>query len=250
MALQEEFEKRGNWLFRYRGTLPVIFLCAGIIVYLWTKIHPETYFLQGTSIEGYYEYLCFLVSILGFFIRIYTIGRTAKHTSGSNVEKQVADEVNTTGSYSVVRHPLYVGNFFMWLGPILLTGNIWFILIICLSFWLYYERIMFAEEQFLRKKFGNAYLDWAKSVPPFIPRFKGFVKSNLSFNWKKILKKEKNGLAALFLVFSLFDIAGELIVNERNFNYFFAAGFILSALIYVVIKFLSKRTKVLDNPDR
>ena len=250
MALQEEFEKRGNWLFRYRGTLPVIILCAGIIVYLRTKIHPETYFLQGTSVEGYYEYLCFLVSLLGFFIRIYTIGRTAKHTSGSNVEKQVADEVNTTGSYSVVRHPLYVGNFFMWLGPTLLTANIWFILIICLSFWLYYERIMFAEEQFLRNKFGNAYLDWAKTVPPFIPRFKRFVKSNLPFNWKNVLKKEKNGLAALFLVFSLFDITGELIVNERNFNYFFAAGFILSALNYVVIKFLSKRTKVLDDPDR
>jgi uncharacterized membrane protein len=166
------------------------------------------------------------------------------------VDKQVASEVNTTGSYSVVRHPLYVGNFFMWLGPTLLTGNIWFILIICLSFWLYYERIMFAEEQFLRNKFGDLYLEWAKRVPPFIPRFKGFVKSKLAFSWKKVIKKEKNVLAALFLVFFLFDLAGELIVNGRNFNYFFAAGFILSALNYGVIKFLMKRTKVLDDPGR
>jgi len=250
MALQEEFEKQGNWLFRYRGILPFIILIAGIFLYLHTKLNPDTYFLEGTSFEIYFEYICFLVSLLGLFIRVYTMGRTPKNTSGGNVKKQVAGELNTTGAYSLVRHPLYVGNFFMWLGPMLLTGHIWFIIIICLSYWLYYERIMFAEEQFLRKKFGDPYLEWAKNVPPFIPHFKGFVKPNLPFSWKKILKKEKNVFIAVFLVFLLFDVAGELIVNEREFNYFFAAGFILSALSYVIIKLLKNRTSVLDDPGR
>ena len=56
MALQEEFEKQGNWLFRFRGILPFIILIAGIFLYLHTKLNPDTYFLEGTSFEIYFEY--------------------------------------------------------------------------------------------------------------------------------------------------------------------------------------------------
>lgn len=250
MALLEEFEKRGNWLFRYRGILPVVIFLAGLWLYLQTRLHPESYFLHGTRLDTWFPYFCFAVSLLGLFIRIYTMGRTPKNTSGGNVKKQVAARLNTTGSYSLVRHPLYVGNFFLWLGPTLLTGHLWFILIFCLVYWLYYERIMFAEEQFLRKKFGEPYLEWAAHVPAFVPHFKGFQKPDLPFSWKKVLKKEKNVIAAYFLVFTIFDVSGELIVNERNFNYFFAGGFFLSALSYLVIKLLKTRTRLLDDPGR
>ena len=34
-----------------------------------------------------------------------------KNTSGRNTHDQVADSLNTSGIYSIVRHPLYVGNF-------------------------------------------------------------------------------------------------------------------------------------------
>ena len=250
MALQEEFEKRGNWLFRYRGTLPLIVLIAGLFLYLRSKIYPETYFPDGIHFENYYEYFCLLISLSGLIIRIYTIGYTPENTSGRNVKEQVAGKLNTTGIYSLVRHPLYVGNFFMWLGPALLTGHIWFIILFCLAYWLYYERIMFAEEQFLRNKFGTPYLEWAVGIPAFLPHFRGFKKPNLPFSWKKVLKREKNGFAAIFLVFSLFDIAGELIIKETNFNYFFAAGFIFSAIAYLLIKILKKRTKLLDKQGR
>ena len=250
MALIEEFEKRGNWLFRYRGILPLIIFLAGIILYMLTKIHPEKYFLEDTQFSAFYPYLCFLVSIFGLFIRSYTMGRTPKNTSGGNVKKQVAGKLNTTGSYSLVRHPLYVGNFFMWLGPTLLTGHLWFIIVFCLIYWLYYERIMFAEEQFLRGKFGAAYLEWAEKVPAFLPHFKGFKVPDLPFSWKKVLKKEKNVFAAVFLVFMVFDIAGVLVVNSREINYFFAGGFLFSALSYVIIKILKKNTALLDDPGR
>lgn len=250
MALIEEFEKRGNWLFRYRGSLPIIILLVGMALFLRTKVHPESFFLHGTSFENYYQYFCFTISLFGLFVRIYTMGRTPKNTSGGNVKKQVAGRLNTTGSYSLVRHPLYVGNFFMWLGPTLLTGHIWFILIFCLAYWLYYERIMFAEEQFLRNKFGSPYLEWAEDVPAFLPHFRGFVKPDLPFSWRKVLKKEKNGIAAVFLIFLVFDVAGQVIVNEQNYNYFFAIGFIVSVLSYVVIKVLKKRTHLLDDPGR
>src|SRR5690242_16211615 len=168
MALQEELEKQGQWLFKHRGKIPLVILLIGTILYLRTEAYPETFVLENTPYEPYYESLCLLVSLFGLVIRIYTVGHTPKNTSGRNTDEgQVAEVLNTTGSYSMVRHPLYLGNFFMWLGPAMLTGQFWFIIAFCFFYWIYYERIMFAEEQFLRNKFQGQFTEWAQRVPAF-----------------------------------------------------------------------------------
>ncbi|MDQ3142358.1 MAG: isoprenylcysteine carboxylmethyltransferase family protein [Bacteroidota bacterium] len=250
MALQEELEAQGNWLFRYRGIFPLIILLIGTVLYLWTKLYPETFFLRNTAYEIYFESFCLVVSLFGLAIRVYTVGYTPRNTSGRNVKDQVADLLNTTGIYSTVRHPLYLGNFFMWLGPALMTGQFWFVIAFCFFYWIYYERIMFAEEQYLRKKFEATYLDWAKNVPAFIPSFKNFDNSNLTFSWKKVLRNEKNGLVAIFIIFFFFDVAGELVVNERNFNFFIMTCFILSLILYFILKYLKHRTNILEEVGR
>lgn len=250
MALQEEFEKQGVWLFRYRGTLPLIILAIGAALYLQTKLNPESFFLEGTSYLIYYELFCLLVCFLGLGIRIYTVGHTPENTSGRNVTGQVADTLNTSGIYSTVRHPLYLGNFFMWLGPALLTGNLWFIISFCLFYWVYYERIMFAEEQFLRRKFANIYTDWAEKVPPFIPNTKNFRTPNLPFSWKKVLKKEKNGLAAVFIIFMVFDIAGKMLQQRTDYNYFYIGACIFTLFLYLILKYLKSQTTVLNEAGR
>ena len=250
MALQEEFEKQGIWLFKYRGVIPLIFLFIGAVLFVRTEIYPEIFFLKETPYEIYYEMLCLFVSLIGLGIRVYTVGHTPVNTSGRNTEKQVADSLNTTGIYSIVRHPLYLGNFFMWCGPALLTGNFWFFVAFCLFYWIYYERIMFAEEQFLRRSFGEIYIEWAKNIPPFIPNLKNFKKPGLLFSWKKVLKKEKNGLAAIFMIFAAFDITGEIIHGETNYNYFLIACCILTGLMYLVLKYLKHKTNILNEQGR
>jgi len=250
MALQESFEKRGIWLFKYRGSIPLFILLIGAAIYVLRKLNPGASLLEQQPYEFYYELLCLLVGLLGLVIRAYTVGHTPKNTSGRNVDKQLADVLNTTGIYSMVRHPLYLGNFLMWLGPAMLTAHPWFILVFCLFYWIYYERIMYAEEQFLRGKFGPAYLEWSEKVPPFVPRFKGFTKSELTFSWKKVLKKEKNGLAALFLIFCAFDVGGELLRGQSDYNLVFLGGFALSFIAYFVLRLLKYRTSVLDETGR
>ena len=250
MALQEEFEKQGIWLFRYRGTIPLIILVLGAFLIVRKEINPETYFLQESSLVISYEMFCLFISLIGLGIRVYTVGHTPANTSGRNTDEQIADTLNTTGIYSIVRHPLYLGNFFMWAGPALLTGNLWFVVSFCFFYWIYYERIMFAEEQFLRRSFGEIYTDWAKNIPAFIPAFKNFKKPGLPFSWKKVLKKEKNGLAAIFLIFAAFDITGELIHGETNYNYFLIGSCVLTGLMYLVLKYLKRRTEILNEPGR
>src|SRR4030095_3531295 len=98
--------------------------------------------------------------------------------------KQVAEQLNTSGIYSVVRHPLYLGNYLMWIGIVLFTKNFEFVIIVSLLYWIYYERIMFAEERFLEKKFGESYLSWSLKVPAFIPALGKFQKSHIPFSVK------------------------------------------------------------------
>lgn len=251
MALQEEFEEQGNWLFKNRSLLPLIILVVTLAFYLLVRMDLEVLSFD-LGVDGFnYQMVCLLVSFFGLIIRIYTVGHTPEKTSGRNEKKgQLAESLNSTGIYSMVRHPLYVGNYFMWLGPALLTGNFWFIISFTLLYWLYYEKIMFAEEQFLRGKFGQMYLDWAEKLPAFVPSFKNFVKPELSFSWKKVLKKEKNGLAAVFLVFSMFDMLGKLIQGREDFNYVFIYGIGVTVIIYLILKFLNKKTSVLDEKGR
>jgi protein-S-isoprenylcysteine O-methyltransferase Ste14 len=247
MALIEEMEKQGNFLFRYRGILPIIILLVGLVFFLYSEWLRVSLGRPELPFDRFDQLLCIFFALLGFGIRIYTVGHTPKNTSGRNTAGQLADELNTSGIYSIVRHPLYLGNFFMWLGMAVLTMNFWFITSFIFLFWVYYERIMLAEEQFLNRKFGSAYNEWASRTPAFFPRFRNWRKSALEFNWIKVLKKEKTGLLAVFTVIFLFDILqdsirNKLLVLELNF---WSVALLVSLIFYVSIKLAKYRLKVL-----
>jgi protein-S-isoprenylcysteine O-methyltransferase Ste14 len=248
MALQEEFEEQGNFLFKYRTYLPLIVLVGGLIIFYNQK---RNYTFQDLGQN--YWYLSLAVGLTGLLIRIYTVGHTPENTSGRNTTGgQLADQLNQTGIYSLVRHPLYLGNFLMWLAIALLTANTTYIIGFILAYWLYYERIMYAEEQFLRGKFGKTYTDWAANVPAFIPKLTGFTSPKYPFSIKKVLKKEKNGVAALFGLFWLFEIVGNYAQNgtfEIEHTFWFW-GFAISAIAYLILKLIKSNTKILDEEGR
>lgn len=242
--MQEELEAQGNVLFKYRGTLPLVILLTALGIFIYNNLTMKPN-LSGLNDE--YIVICFAVSIIGLLIRVFTVGYTPNRTSGRNTKEQVAEKLNTTGIYSLVRHPLYLGNFFMWLGIGMLTGNIWFNVVFFLVYWVYYERIMFAEEQFLRKKFSDEYLNWAERTPAIIPSFKNWVKPSIKFSWKKIIKKEKNGLVAVLILIFLFDLISE-ISKKPYFNYQYDIWFFLmifGVVSYLAIRIIRKKTSLL-----
>ena len=251
MALREEMESQGNYLFKYRSYLPIILLIIGLLVYIFGKLEVVISKQLIMNFDVFVEF-ALLVSLFGLAIRALTVGYTPKNTSGRNTENQVADYLNTSGMYSYVRHPLYVGNFFMYLGIAILTENLCFIISFVFAFWLYYERIMLAEERFLRNKFGDLYLEWSAKTGSFIPTFRKWKKPDLKFSWKKILKQEKNGLFAVFLVFFLFESIGKYIDEEAFITdkYWLIYGTIFSGIIYVVLRYLKKRTTLLNEEER
>ena len=185
MALIKELEKQGNFLFKYRGQIPVVLfvLAVPFIFYTDFSIYSENQIM-------WMSVLAIFISFLGFLVRAYTIATTPAGTSGRNTKEQIADCLNSTGIYSIVRHPLYLGNYLMWIGIVFFTFNFYFVIIVSLLYWLYYERIMFAEERFLQNKFGQDYIDWSSSKPAFIPKFSSFIKSKVPFSLKSILRRE------------------------------------------------------------
>ncbi len=241
----EEFEASGNWLFRRRGFLPVFLLAGGLgFLSLYLPDHP-------VSPPLWYEALCLGVSLFGLYIRIITIGHTPKHTSGRNIKKQKASVLNTTGIYSMVRHPLYLGNFFMWLGLALFVYHVWFALLAVFIFWLYYERIMFAEESFLRQKFGQDYLDWSVHTPAFFPRFSGYIPASLDFSWKNVLKREYNGFGNLIASFTLVAILrSSLLAGRFEAPRYWVILFALAFLIWLVLRLIEKNTRLFEEEGR
>lgn len=237
MALIHEFERTGNWLFKRRSWLPVILVISGLAVLYY--VNRQAILFNMT------EELLFLgVSLLGEAIRIITVGFAPKNTSGRNTSGgQIADVINTSGIYSVVRHPLYIGNFFMWMGPVLFLRSAIAALIFFLIYWIYYERIMFAEEQFLRRKFGEAYDSWSENVKAVIPSFGKYIPSGLPFSLRTVLRREYNSFINIFLIFTLLDIARNYFVSERPgitplWGFMFGAA----VLIWGTLRLIHKKT--------
>ena len=245
MALVHELERSGNWLFRRRSWLPVVFIAAGIAALYLTNRQAIIFNLTP-------ELLFLGVSLLGEAVRVYTVGHAAKNTSGRNtVAGQIADELNTTGIYSLVRHPLYIGNFLMWLGPVLFVRSPVFLIIFILVYWLYYERIIFAEEQFLRKKFGDAYDIYSEKVRAVLPRFKGFVKPSLPFSLKSVLKREYNSFVNIFLIFTLLDLFRNYFLSGRIYlTPMWIYMTVPTLIIWLVIRLMHKKTGLLKEDDR
>jgi len=244
MAMIEEFERTGNWLFKGRSFFPLIWygLMALVIGMGW-----DPYF---RTFDAGVAWACIAVSMFGQFIRALTIGYTPRGTSGRNTaEGQIAEVLNTRGMYSLVRHPLYLGNYFMWLGIMIYVGNAWFVLVCSLLYWLYYERIMFAEEAFLRGKFGQAYLDWSVDVPSFWPRNLKWKQPDATFSLRNVLKREYNGFFAVFVSLALISVGKNLAHTAGSWNtafepfwqYTLAATFI----IFFTLRSLKRYTRVL-----
>jgi protein-S-isoprenylcysteine O-methyltransferase Ste14 len=247
MSLEQSFEKQGNFLFKYRGQFPIIlFLLA--IPFIYSTDLSNLYFIDN---KIFYYILISILFILGFIIRCYTIGTTPSGTSGRNTKSQIADSLNTDGVYSIIRHPLYLGNYLIWLSIAIYTYSLFFPLFMSLLFWLYYERIMFAEEKFLEKKFGDKFINWSNLVPAFFPKKLVMTVSPVKFSFKSVLRREYASYLSAISAFLFIDIVRIIVFNnmlflEKNKLIFF----IVSIIIVLILRTLKHYTLLLNESDR
>lgn len=246
MALVESLEKQGNFLFKYRGQFPALLFLLAV---------PFIYCTDYSSISPQWSkallFCAIALSVIGFIIRCYTIGTTPRGTSGRNTKQQVADVLNSTGIYSTVRHPLYLGNYLIWLGISVFTYSFYFILVMSLLFWIYYERIMYAEERFLERKFGDDYLQWSNKFPAFIPSFKGFVVSNTPFSIITVFRREYAGVLATVIGFAFIELCRNYFVSSKlvlSTNMLLVLG--ITIVVVFILRSIKHYTQLLNEEDR
>ncbi len=240
MALQKELIKQGKWLFRWRSYLPFIMIIP-FAVFLSHNKHP----FSTASNDDLWGMICFLISLTGNGIRLFTVGYTPKGTSGSNTRNQVANSLNTLGMYSIVRHPLYLGNFLIWMGFSACFQSWWLSLVVALVFWLYYERIMLAEEAYLREKFGKLFSEWAENTPAIVPNFRLWKPWPSSFSFKKAIRREYSAISATVLAFSIFHMIKHWLAIHM-LKSLWVALFAFGVMFYVIVRYLKKSTTVLE----
>ncbi len=234
-------ERQGNWLFRWRSYLPLPLL--GFLL-VWAWFAP---ILTWPGVpEFWWEGGCLAVGLLGLGVRLWVGGQVPFGTSGRNVRAQVAYVVNTTGPYSLVRHPLYVGNYLMWLAPALFAGGLLMVVITTIYFSFTYERVMVAEERYLMEQFGDDYAQWASQTPAFIPSFRNWQPSTLAFSLRTAIRKEYSGLLGLVATLCVLELVAEQsALGVVKLDPVLALALAASTLAYVVLRALKRHTTLL-----
>jgi protein-S-isoprenylcysteine O-methyltransferase Ste14 len=240
-VLRHTLEQQGNWLFRWRSFLPLVVLVP--MVAAATKFH----YLGGRHLwQEAWALFCMTISFCGLGIRALVVGYTPHGTSGRNTRKQVAESLNTDGIYSLCRNPLYLGNYVILLGAVMFFFNWWLVAVVTLAFWLYYERIIMAEEAFLREKFGGVYEDWALTTPAFVPRLRGWRKPPLRFSMRNVLRREYSGFFLIVTAFCGLEITEHVVLERRlALEPHWQAIFLVGLAIYLLLRSLKKYTHVL-----
>ncbi|GAA4469595.1 isoprenylcysteine carboxylmethyltransferase family protein [Novipirellula rosea] len=243
MRLSDEFVRSGSWLFRWRSYLPFLFLPLILIAAIRCPVidsHPILHFV--------WSLLSLSVSLLGLAIRCHCIGHAAEATSGRNTKSQVAESLNITGFYSVVRHPLYLGNFLIAFGIVMHASALWLVVIYIMAFALYYERIMFAEEAFLQNKFGCEFMAWSTQTPAFLPRLRQWKKAEFPMDFPKVIRAETAAVAVIAFAFPALEFVmhhateGSVAV-ENSWYALLASGVVLYAVARVMKRRLRRWLK-------
>ncbi len=207
MRLHESMIKHGHTLFRWRSYIPLLFIIPLFFAFRESVVVERA---LGDGVEDLWVLFCFLVALSGLAIRWMTVGFVPAGTSGRNTQGQRAEALNTTGIYSIVRNPLYLGNFMTLMGVVLSIKVWWLVLIVGMAFFIYMERIILTEEEFLHDKYGDEYDSWCARTPVIIPNFKTWQSPALSFSYKTVLKREYQGLLGMVSAFFITEIIAGL----------------------------------------
>lgn len=202
-------------------------------------------FLNDVQLDKYACALGVLTALTGQTLRILVIGY-AYIIRGGREGKVYAESLVQTGFYAHSRNPMYVGNYLILVGFVLLYGSLWAYAVILPLFTLVYYSIVKNEESYLQEKFGREYAEYAASVNRFIPNLRGIKHSLQSYryDWKKVLRKEYGTIALLLCGILAMAIWKDMMIfgyeRKQSEIRLLALMFIPVILFYSVARYLKK----------
>ena len=147
----------GAVLFRNRGWLPVPFVAVPLLAP--SQLGPGQHAAAWTA--G-----AFLVA----FGEAFRLAGVAAAGTVTRRRSRTVQRLVTYGIFGWMRNPLYVGNFFAWLGVVAASGVLWFLPVAAVLFAVEYSLIVRYEEGVLESIFGGEYLAYKARTPRWFPR--------------------------------------------------------------------------------
>ena len=162
----------GAVLFRHRGWLPVPFLLVPLLAH-------------GNA-DAMNWILGAILVIVGEAIRLAGVAAAGTVTRRRS---RTVQRLVTYGIFAWMRNPLYVGNFLIWLGFIVISGVLWFIPVAILLFAIEYTLIVRYEEGVLESILGDEYLRYREQTSRWFPRPPGSDEEG-EHHWGEAWKSE------------------------------------------------------------
>ena len=191
----------GGWLFSRRTWLPLPIVVALLLV---------------PSDSGPFSFLTPLswlgvpLLLVGEGVRLWAvrhigvISRTRRDRLGPLV---------STGPFSLVRNPLYLGNILLWLGLTVSARLFWLAPLVLALLALEYHAIVRWEERLLTTRIGDRYREYLTRVPRWRPLVSKPTPGADSFTWRETLFSERGTLIAIVVGYLLLWVK-ELIADR------------------------------------
>ncbi len=145
----------------------------------------------------------FVLALAGFTIRAWAAG---------HIEKNV--KLTTSGPYSLVRHPLYLGSFLVMVG-MGVGGALWWLLVCYFPIFFYIHTLAaLEEERLLAVRFGTEYQLYASRTPRFVPRSFRFTSSEGKWSLRRFTGNREYHLAIVVIFYFIWVFAGHVFVKK------------------------------------
>lgn len=162
--LKAQWRGSQKW-YRLLYTLISTLLFVGIMIK--SLFIPATKFLDQNPLM---TYLGYMLATFGTILLVKSTKQIQLKQFLGLSSSEKSPILITTGLYSRVRHPLYLGLILIFLGYVLVSASYTAIVhFSCLVLYLPFG--MYFEEKNLVDQFGQAYQNYQKSVPMILPRW-------------------------------------------------------------------------------
>ncbi len=163
---------------------------------VWLLVVPFLWFASPT---GYSILVGAALGLTGLLIRGWAAGTIRKE-----------EELTTTGPYTYLRHPLYLGSLLLGVGITLAGGHEAWVLIFLVFYVTVYTRTMLGEAALLTELFGGRYEHYAARVPAFLPSVVPYRAPGVAGDGFSLVRyrrnKEWEALAGYVLVFGYLTV--------------------------------------------
>ena len=146
---------------------PIVFFSGKVSGYITWIFFFIQFFYKLNHIKTYFivEIISYIFFSIGLFITILSLFNLGSSTTLGIPQKETT--LKSNGLYKISRNPMYLGFNLISLSAVIHTLN-YFVLALFVYSMIVYHIIILKEEIFLKKRFGEKYLTYYKTVRRYI----------------------------------------------------------------------------------